>query len=376
MSVRASLSLVSVSALVCLGAATARAETPLRGTYIRVSPDQVQTWDPAAGPMGNILYLNRCVGGCVVHGSTTTNSSLTDESTITGGPNSVGHPDRTLSEFSHTDDQWDRLVSCVQGVFEPYNITVTDVDPGDVPHHEVMVGGTDEEFGLPGALGVSPFTCTPIENSLTFVFANLLPSVDQLCWAAAQEPAHSWGLDHEMACEDPMTYLDDCGAAKYAYQDYDASCGEYQNRPCSCGQATQNSHQMILSVFGPGNLEPPELSIVRPADGATVAPQFPIEASVTDLSHIAQVELWIDGQMISKLINGPFVFNAPEEILDGTHDIEIRASDAHGAESSATLSVTVSETSGGGCSAAGRGAGGSVALILLALVAIRRRRAY
>lgn len=380
MSVRVRSLVLSIAAVLVAAPLAASAEAPLRGTYIEISPDQAEIWTPGGAPMGDILYLNRCVGDCLVNGSSSSNSSLTDSSTITGDGFS-SFPDRTLSEFAHGDETWDQVVSCVRGVFEPYGITVTDEDPGTASHHEVMVAGTDVEFGMDGALGVSPFTCSPINNSLTFVFANLTGSVNQLCWAAAQEPAHSWGLDHEMLCEDPMTYLTACGDAKYAFQDVAAPCGEDQNRPCNCGGAsTQNSHQRIAFLFGTGFEQPPEISIVRPADGSVVRPGFAIEASIADDSRIEAVELYIDGELMTSLPAPPYVFNAPLEIIEGNVDIEIRAADVHGAAGSAATAVTVSENpemeggEGGGCQLASGGGGAGALALLFALAVARRSR--
>jgi hypothetical protein len=366
--------LLLAAALCLAGASVAGAETKLRGTYIKIDDANV---DPIPGGQnGSILYLNRCAGGCTV--TSGSDSSITDRSSIVGGT-------VFLSAWVHGDEAWDQLVRCVQGVFEPFNVQVTDQDPGVSGHHEVMVAGTDTEFGFDGALGVSPFTCTPINNSLTFVFANLTSSVPDLCWAAAQEPGHSWGIDHLYLCEDPMTYLTaPCGNNKYAFQNTQAQCHDQDSNPvpsCSCGQATQNSFQTITSLFGPGPGEGPAIDIVRPSDGATVGPGFPVEANVTDTSKIQSVDLYVNGNLIFSATNAPYVFNAPIDLTSGNADVEIRSVDVHGFSSTESIAVTVDPDANpdgepgesGGCSSTGAGFGG-LWLVLLALAAARRPR--
>lgn len=369
---------VLIAALVCLMAAPAAfAETAKRGTYITVDESEVEVMP--GGQNGAILFLNRCPGGCAVTGGG--NSSINDRSSIVNGT-------VFLSEWNHGDEAWDQLVACVRGVFEPFNIVVTDQNPGTTNHHEVMVAGTDTEFGI-NALGVSPFTSQPIQNSLTFVFANLTGSIPDLCWAAAQEPAHSWTLDHEYLCEDPMTYLTSpCGNNKYAFQNVAVQCHDMNSNPisfCSWGGQMQNSHQMIMNLFGPGAGEGPEIEFVRPPDGATVGPGFPIEASVTDISKIDSVELYINNQLVTTLNAPPYVFNAPIEMTSGAADIEVRGVDVHGFESAESIDVTIdpdadpngqppAEEGGCGCSSQGGGGGnGLIALLLLAGYWLRRR---
>jgi uncharacterized protein (TIGR03382 family) len=102
---------------------------------------------------------------------------------------------------------------------------------------------------------VSPFTtdCGIIENSVVFTFTDVLPDDPRImCEVMAQEIAHSFGLDHELLPEDPMTYLDYAG--ERTFQDETASCGEDAARPCGidshvCWQK-QNSVQLLVSRLG------------------------------------------------------------------------------------------------------------------------------
>jgi uncharacterized protein (TIGR03382 family) len=127
---------------------------------------------------------------------------------------------------------------------------VTDVDPGDVPHVEAVIGGSPDDIGGPPEWGgVAPYACQVIPDAVIYVFAELWnDSAPDVCHAAAQEIAHTLGLDHEVLCSDPMTYLDSCGDK--AFQDVDAPCGERDARDCACGGATQNSVEVLTRVLG------------------------------------------------------------------------------------------------------------------------------
>ena len=71
--------------------------------------------------------------------------------------------------------------------------------------------------------------------------------------------AHAYGLDHgycrqrqlavnHSACNDPMTYRNDCGGEKF-FRNENANCGETANRGCVRRHAEL---ALSLSVFGAG----------------------------------------------------------------------------------------------------------------------------
>jgi hypothetical protein len=229
---------------------------PLAGTPIdlvapvdRTGVAVVLTFDPSGangpgtGPTGpaTIVYVNRCVGGCQVRSGN--NSSINNTSTIIDGT-------RNLTEFAHGDARFEEVVACLDKVFSPFNMRITATDPGNVPHHEAIVAGTPGQAGFGnGTGGVSPYSCGVIDNSITFTFANAIGSnLADLCDTAAMEIAHSFGLDHEVNCEDPMTYLTGCGEKRFI--DADVPCGENAARPCRCGGTTQNSFRSLVAAVG------------------------------------------------------------------------------------------------------------------------------
>jgi len=161
-----------------------------------------------------------------------------------------------LSPWDIDDDTWRETVACMRELYARFDVTVTDEDPGDVAHIEAVFGGHPNDVGLPSNVaGVSPFTtdCGVIENSVVFTFTDVLPDDPRvMCEVMAQEVAHSFGADHELLAEDPMTYLDYAG--ERSFQDELASCGEDSPRPCGidayvCSQK-QNSVQLLASRLG------------------------------------------------------------------------------------------------------------------------------
>ena len=294
----------------------------------------------------NVIYMNRCIGGCVIQPGF--DDSRTNTSSVVAGTHGQT---AFISEYNKSEEKWQELMTCVRKVYEPFDIIITDVDPGNAPHFETIVAGTDDEISTEAA-GIAPASCGVVNNAITFNFANQAGGVDDLCWTVAQETAHAFGLDHEFDCEDPMTYLTECGFKK-TFQNRDIPCGEYEARSCSCGGSTQNSFQRILDEFGPGELTPPTVGINRPADGAVVRPQFPFEVEAVDNIEIAQVEFAINGEVVEVLTSPPYVINAPQG-LSGEVTLEARASDNIGTTSTSTaITVTIDDTLvdfGGSCS--------------------------
>ena len=256
------------------------------------------------------LYLNRCSGGCAISGASI-NDARTNQSTI---PTAGAH---IISEFQNAQDQtgamadeeWNALVTCMKEVYSPFDVTVTDVKPENVSYTMAIVAGNPGDIGLDNSiLGIAPLAsdCSPQDNVISFSFANHhgnFDRVNNLCWTAAQETAHAFGLDHEYvfadgtsACNDPMTYRVDCGGQKF-FRNKAASCGENEVRPCRCG-GSQNSHTKIRAVFGEGTsiVPPPTVDLVSPKSG-TITAATPFTVSAGSQRGIAKVEVWINNYM-------------------------------------------------------------------------------
>src|SRR5689334_17305538 len=230
-------------------APSAASAGPSRADDVVIVPPQPRHRDRSGD---DVLYLNRCVGGCTV--TRGGNSARFDSSSI---------PPRTsmLSEFQFTDEIWNAVVACVRDTYAPYDVQVVTDDPGDVDYVEVMVAGSPSEFDLDDTvLGIAPLAsdCSAQTDVISFAFANVHnPSnpVLELCATVAHEAGHAYGLDHEFDCRDPMTYLTGCG--QKLFLNLPTTCGEFDGpRNCKCGMV-QNSHAKLTTVLGEGVLPPP-----------------------------------------------------------------------------------------------------------------------
>jgi MYXO-CTERM domain-containing protein len=331
---------------------------------------------------GRVLYMNR-------HGGTFYRAGYNDSRT---NESIVPKSDSTIEPWDIDEHGWAEVMSCVRGQFSRWDIVVTDEDPGEVPHFESVVAGRPEDLGLAkGIGGISPFTstCSTVENSIVFTFAEVFGDNNQVvCEVVAQEVAHSFGLDHEFLCEDPMTYLGGCGAK--SFQPVWAPCGEGSERPCACGEATQNSVAMLDARIGiSGSSGGPGLMVTSPVDGGEVLPGFAVRAIASSDDRV-EVVVSIDGVEIGRDKKAPYEIETDPGLALGEHTVEVVAIDEAGKRTVETLSVTVdpdaeSPASGvahpetpledilGGCRV-GSGDGGAGAWLLLALATLLARR--
>jgi hypothetical protein len=283
---------------------------------------------------------------------------------------------------------WADTVSCIREVFSPFDITVVDADPGNVPHIEAVFGGTPAQLGLSAQLsGVSPFTtdCAVIENSIVFTFMGSLPADARLaCQIQAQEIAHSFGLDHVLLAPDLMTYLPYAG--RRWFQNQAAQCGEDKARPCglngSACRQSQNSVALLIERVGlrgvAGDTVAPTVGITSPRDGETVPPMFDVDFTATDNAKVLMASLYIDGTPSGSVVAAPLSITMPRSLTAGTHKLRIVATDGNN-EKAQEITVTVDENAEddvmGGCAAGGGGGGGAAeAALSVALAALARRR--
>lgn len=357
---------------------------------------------PPVGPTASalatskVIYLNK--NGVTL--SPGNNDSRTNRSTL-------AQQTTTLPAWNVSAATWTATVNCMKELFAPFDVTVTETDPGQTPHMEAVFGGSPGQLGMPnGVAGVSPFTndCAVIENSIVFTFTNVIPADARLaCEIMAQEVAHSYGLDHELLASDPMTYLDYTGNRSFKNQT--ASCGEDTQRPCgingSTCRANQNSVALLTERLGAktGDTQPPTGTIASPSTGATVPPGFNIYVNAADNTMVASAKLYVDGVVTdTKTGGGPFTFTTATTLSQAMHKLKVEIADTAG-NVVQTQEVTVTVKAGatpppappgmggtdpqnpsggddsaeitGGCSTGG--SGGSL-LLAFALVGLVRRR--
>lgn len=306
-------------------------------------------WQPDAAPrvtggapVSRLIYVNGCftAPGCQITAGTF-NDAINNVSTV---------PTRStvISTFNQSQEVWDATIACLREVYGPYDVDIVTEDPSPMPHHEAILAGLPSEVGLPPEVGgIAPASCSPIDNAISFSFANA-PGTDWItaCWTVAQESAHSFGLDHVVECRDPMTYVPNCG--QKFFRNELLRCGELEPRTCRCTGTSQNSHALLRGVFGDGTPPAaPEIEIVLPMANSTVTDSMRTVVLADDPRLVAKVELYINGWLYGeKDGNGyfnrddPYVFEGLGSSLpDGIMDIEILAYNDLGSMSSATVTV-------------------------------------
>jgi MYXO-CTERM domain-containing protein len=271
--------------------------------YLNVDEDEaatntVSTMAAVGDPL--VIYMNRW-GGTFVGGP---NNSATNTSSIVQGTANV-------TPFGGTDGQWNEVRTCVQDLFSRFNLVVTDVEPTSGNYVEAVVAGSPNQIGMPWGVGgvapYDPYDCDVFPTGIVYAFSDVYINPGNggeraLCETTAQEIAHAFGLDHELLCADPMTYLDGCGAKEF--QDVYAPCGEFEERACSCNRSTQNSVAEMFEKLGasngaeppppPNDLEDPTIDLITPEDGETFVggDWVNIVANVTDDIGLVQVSMY------------------------------------------------------------------------------------
>jgi hypothetical protein len=354
-------------AVALLVAGTAQAE-PRRVTI----DTPVETFARRGAEAAPYLYLDRCSGGCTIVGATVNDASM--HATTIPKPGTY-----TVGEFATVegatgaaaDADWNAVVQCLKEVYSPYGVVVGDVPPpAGTPYNEAIIAGRPQDIGLSAdILGIAPLAndCSPQSNVISFSFANHhVPDarINNICWTAAQESAHAYGLDHEYqfsdgtsACSDPMTYRADCGGQKF-FRNKRATCGEMGPRDCRCSK-TQNSHQQLLAIFGPGTplTAAPTASIVYPLNNAAVTSGWVTHVSAGSQRGIAKVELYLNGSRwmvmpgaafgpLGQMNPSTYTFYLPANVPDGIIDIQAKAYDDLGL---GVASIPITVTKGAPC---------------------------
>jgi uncharacterized protein (TIGR03382 family) len=307
----------------------------------------------------NTIFLNRCANGCPVKSGN--NDARIDTSSIVSGS-------RVLTKFTYGDDVWNQVKACVRDTFAPFNVVITDTDPGSANHFEIMIGGVPSDLGFnPNIGGVSANGCgnTYIPNALVFDFSTVWGTgtscnarcVEDICSTAAQEIAHSFGMDHSHNKLDPMTYFQYAGR-KY-FQTTADQCGsdctggvgpsgqtctgaDQQVHSCCGATSTQNSAALLTSLFGAGTLQVPTVLITKPQQGASVQAGFAVNTTITADAAITKAELRVDGVLVDPVVmSAPYAFNAPTTLQPGSHTVEVTGYDAHGTPGKTSITVTI-----------------------------------
>jgi hypothetical protein len=363
------LALVSVTA-----AADPAPRTPQRvGVYTPSGADE----GPAAAVISNKIFVNRCVNGCTFTQSSGMTSSSRLNQTWLGGDFDTGNPGSGAPGTVYTippctdparvgsmtcdDAQWADIVACVVDTYAPYDVVVTDVDPGtSVPHHEAVAAGVASDLGLNMFVGgVGPISggCALHEDTVSFSF-DIWPNIYEMCSTIAQETGHGFGIEHSFNCQDAMGsgYVNPSCGPQY-FRNETLPCADESKagvsgggpRACICGGGMQNVHNKLLDVFGlnPTPLPAPETTLVMPTNGQTFGSgtEFPISVAGNLRRGLGRAEVWFNGYkwMTQDAQRNQIAFNftAPPDLPDGVIDVEVRVyNDLETVYGTATATVT------------------------------------
>jgi len=320
---------------------------------------------------GHVLYLDPCSpDGCVVTPGTT--DARTDTTDL------IKHP-AALTPWRYGATSWSEVVACVRRVMAPFDVQITDVDPGAAEHLEVIVAGAPTQLGQPaGVGGVADIRCTGIgacspfqPNALAFVFADTWNgNVIQTCASAAQQIAHTWALDHVIDPGDPMSALratqdiprfkdrQACGGdCVDGYSQLGLTCTGAAHTCLGTGAATQDEVQILTATLGASTVAVPDVMLVAPRDGAA-PPGFSIEVACP--GDAAVVDIAIDGEALAELATPPYVATASPALALGAHTITATCTSGGGTGSvGRTITVGAACTADTDCAAGGLCDGGA-----------------
>ena len=109
------------------------------------------------------------------------------------------------------------------------------------------------------------------------------------------------------------------------------------------GYGQVNAYKSVMAAgTAVADTTPPSVSINSPASGATVAGTIQPQGTATDNVGVTTIQFYVDGQVITSASSSPFSFSwNSANYANGTHTLNVTASDAAGNLGSATVSVNV-----------------------------------
>jgi hypothetical protein len=193
----------------------------------------------------NIVFLNRN-GGTFYSGNADDSVTNTAVSLM-----ATSVSDFEFSAWLYNDATWNSVMTTMADIFSPFDILVTDTDPGAVDHIEIVLTNDTSGSVFPGPDGyyVAASNCEGAQRPVVFVFATTVgDSAVAIATFAAKGVAITQGLDWVTDCDDIMTWDVSCSGDHFS--NTDLSCGASVANDCTCGGASQNSYLMLLEKFG------------------------------------------------------------------------------------------------------------------------------
>jgi hypothetical protein len=192
----------------------------------------------AQPPCANtIVYLDRA-GGSYVRGLT--DDAATNASVLVDVP-------RTLPPWPGDDTHWNELVACIGCALSAFAIDITEIDPGAVPHVELVF--TTSYWGGTALTHAAPSGCRP-GNQIEFVFGDNLPDPTRACEVAMDGFAEMTALlSPAYNCLDFTSPAADCGIRRFINADMPCVDATGQPAPCRCGGTTENTFLALAARF-------------------------------------------------------------------------------------------------------------------------------
>jgi hypothetical protein len=275
--------------------------------------------------------------------------------------------------------------------YADFNVVFTLTKPASGTYYTVVVssGGGAWCDASPKVAGVSPFSCSGVESSVSNVLLGG-QSAKQTAIIIAHEQGHLLGLEH-VADEGDIMNPTIC-----------SGCDGFEDQALTvtgdrCARASQNSYAMMKASLGawPGGPKPsafgcdadtvpPTLEILSPADGAAVTRSFTLSAQAKDDCFLSEVHVEVSPiGLAATSTEPPFTWDLAN--ISGHQTITITAIDGFAHVTKRTISVTAPLNAGTlnatlpstGCavSTTAYGVAGCFPALGVLLVFSRRRRA-
>jgi hypothetical protein len=187
------------------------------------------------------VYLNR-FGGMYAHS--------TDDATV--NVSEVIDVPRTIAAYPGNDAAWADITSCIRDALAPFEVVVTETDPGSAEHLELVF--TDAYWGGTTITTAFPSSCAT-GHQIEFVFGNNVATPVRACEVAMGGLAEMLAqLGPSENCLDFTSPAGDCGVRSFIAED--VACVDPATNlaaPCRCDPSatTQNSFTALNALFHP-----------------------------------------------------------------------------------------------------------------------------
>jgi hypothetical protein len=157
------------------------------------------------------------------------------------------------------------IAAGVRELYSPFDVWVVTNRPDSPPYTMMMLGGRGPVIGLDATTaGVASIDCNNARGNreIAFLFTDTLGGGDDyddrvrmVAGWAAQEVAHTFGLDHVKGCTDVMSDGIFCSEDKLWLPEFEDIAHECVATDCFCADPrigpTQNSYQRLIMLLGP-----------------------------------------------------------------------------------------------------------------------------